>query len=51
MVGIRGQDVHCRQHLLTCAGVGYDAPGQSLRHRATQHVRPEEHLRTGYVSK
>lgn len=51
MVGVCGQDVHCCQHLLTCAGVGYDAPGQSLRHRATQHVRPEEHLRTGYVRK
>lgn len=51
MVSVRGQDVHSCQHLLTCAGVGYDAPGQSLRHRATQHVRPEEHLCTGYVRK
>lgn len=51
MVGVRGQDVHRCQHLLACAGFRHDAPGPSLRHRATQHVRPEEHLRAGHVRK
>lgn len=49
MVGVCGQDVHGRQHLLAHAGVGHDAPGQSLRHGAAQHVWPEEHLRPGDV--
>lgn len=49
MVSVCGQDVHSRQHLLAHAGVGHDAPGQSLRHGAAQHVWPEEHLRPGDV--
>lgn len=49
MVSVCRQDVHSRQHLLAHAGVGHDAPGQSLRHGATQHIRPEEHLRPGDV--
>lgn len=49
MVSVCGQNVHSCQHLLAHPGVRHDASGQSLRHGATQHVRPEEHLRPGYV--
>lgn len=49
MVGVCGQNVHSSQHLPALPGVRHDASGQSLRHSATQHVRPEEHLRPGYV--
>lgn len=49
MVSICREDVHSGQYLLTKSGVRHDAPGQSLRHRATQHVRLEEHLCSGYV--
>lgn len=49
MVSICGQNVHSCQHLLARPGVRHDASGQSLRHGATQHVRPEERLRPGYV--
>lgn len=49
MVSVRGQNVHSSQHLPALPGVRHDASGQSLRHSTTQHVRPEEHLRPGYV--
>uniref|UniRef100_A0A668A6N4 WD repeat domain, phosphoinositide interacting 1 n=1 Tax=Myripristis murdjan TaxID=586833 RepID=A0A668A6N4_9TELE len=48
MVGIRRENVHGGQHLPAHSGVRHDAPGQSLCNRATQHVRPEEHLRPHY---
>lgn len=49
VVSVRGKNVQCSQYLLALPRVRHDAPGQSLRHCAPQHVWLEEHLCHGYV--